>query len=88
MVLSGSGALPDVVAAGVLKPLNAKLGQACFQLGASSAAEVAVTFDKACADPSVLGRLEANPPAQLYGAPPARLKSVVKNPDTLKKLMI
>ncbi len=88
MVLSGSGALPDVVAAGVLKPLNAKLGQQCFQLGASSAAEVAVTFDKACADPSVLGRLEANPPAQLYGAPPARLKSVVKNPDTLKKLMI
>jgi serine/threonine-protein kinase len=88
MVLSGSGVLPDVIAAGVLKPLNAKLGQACFQLGASSAAEVAVTFDKACADPSVLGRLEANPPAQLYGAPPARLKSVVKNPDTLKKLMI
>jgi serine/threonine-protein kinase len=88
MVLSGSGAAPDVVAAGVLKPLNAKLGQACFQLGTSSGAEVAVTFDKACADPSVLGRLEANPPAQLYGAPPARLKSVVKNPDTLKKLMI
>jgi serine/threonine-protein kinase len=88
MVLSGSGVLPDVIAAGVLKPLNAKLGQTCFQLGASSAAEVAVTFDKACADPSVLGRLEANPPAQLYGAPPARLKSVVKNPDTLKKLMI
>ena len=88
MVLSGSGVLPDVIAAGVLKPLNAKLGQACFQLGASSATEVAVTFDKACADPAVLGRLEANPPAQLYGAPPARLKSVVKNPDTLKKLMI
>jgi hypothetical protein len=47
-----------------------------------------VNFDKACADPSIAGRLEANPPAQLYGAPPARLKSVVKNPDTLKKLMI
>jgi eukaryotic-like serine/threonine-protein kinase len=88
MVLSGSGALPDVVAAGVLKPLNAKLGQPCFQLGASAAGEIAVNFDKACADPAIAGRLEANPPAQLYGAPPARLKSVVKNPDTLKKLMI
>ena len=42
MVLSGSGAAPDVVAAGVLKPLNAKLGQQCFQLGASSGAEIAV----------------------------------------------
>ena len=88
MVLSGSGALPDVVAGSVLKALNAKLGQQCFQLGASTGAEVAVNFDKACADPSIAGRLEANPPAQLYGAPPARLKSVVKNPDTLKKLMI
>ncbi len=88
MLLSASGALPDVVAAGVLKPLNAKLGQQCFQLGASAGTEVAVSFDKACADPAVAGRLEANPPAQLYGAPPARLKSVIKNPETLKKLMI
>jgi eukaryotic-like serine/threonine-protein kinase len=88
MVLSGSGALPDIVAGGVLKALNAKLGQQCFQLGASAGAEIAVNFDKGCADPSIAGRLEANPPAQLYGAPPARLKSVVKNPDTLKKLMI
>jgi serine/threonine-protein kinase len=88
MVLSSSGAAQDVVAAGILKPLNAKLGHACFQLGASAGAELAVNFDKACADPSIAGRLEANPPAQLYGAPPARLKSVIKNPDTLKKLMI
>jgi tRNA A-37 threonylcarbamoyl transferase component Bud32 len=88
MVLSASGAAPDVVAAGILKPLNAKLGQQCFSLGASAGSEIAVNFDKACADPAIAGRLEANPPAQLYGAPPARLKSVVKNPDTLKKLMI
>ena len=88
MVLSASGAAPDAVAAGILKPLNAKLGHQCFQLGASAGTEIGVNFDKACADPSIAGRLEANPPAQLYGAPPARLKSVVKNPDTLKKLMI
>ncbi len=88
MVLSGSGAAQDGVAVGILKPLNAKLGQQCFQLGASAGAEIAVNFDQACADPSIAGRLEANPPAQLYGAPPARLKSVVKNPDTLRKLMI
>ena len=33
--LSGSGSAGDLVAVGVLKPLNAKLGQACFALGAS-----------------------------------------------------
>jgi len=49
---------------------------------------VTVGFDPACADPSIVGRLESNPPAALYAAPAARLKSVVKNPETLKKLSI
>jgi len=88
VVLAGAGAASDIVAGGVLKPLNAKLGQACFALGASSAGEVAVGFDQACAEPAVIGRLEANPPAALYAAPAARTKSVVKNPETLKKLAI
>jgi len=88
IVLAGPGAASDIVAGGILKPLNAKLGQACFSLGAVAGAEAAVTFDKACADASVLGRLETNPPAGLYAAPAARTKSVVKNPETLRKLMI
>jgi hypothetical protein len=49
---------------------------------------VSITFDKSCADPSVLGRLETNPPAGLYGAPPSRQKTVIKNPETLKKLTV
>jgi hypothetical protein len=36
----------------------------------------------------VLGRLESNPPAALYNAPAERQRAVIKNPDTLKKLMI
>jgi serine/threonine-protein kinase len=87
-VLAGPGAVQDILAAGVLRPLNAKLGQACFRVGASAAGELAVGFDPACADPSIVGRLESNPPAALYAAPAARLKSVVKNPETLKKLLI
>ena len=43
-------------------------------------------FDKRCADASVLNRFETNPPAGLYGAPPGRQKSVIKNPETLRKL--
>jgi serine/threonine-protein kinase len=86
--LAGSGAPGDLVANGVLRPLNAKLGQACFGLGAVAESRVTVLFDKSCADAAVLSRLETNPPASLYGAPPDRQKSVVKNPETLRKLTI
>jgi serine/threonine-protein kinase len=86
--LAGTGASADLVAAGVLKPLNAKLGQTCFSLGSVAAEQVAVIFDKACADASVLSRFDTNPPASLYGAPPGRQRTVVKNPETLRKLTI
>jgi hypothetical protein len=75
-----------VVASRILAPLNLKLGEQCFGLGASAGDEVSVTLAAKCADPAVLGRFETAPPAGLYGAPPSRQKSVVKNPDTLKKL--
>jgi tRNA A-37 threonylcarbamoyl transferase component Bud32 len=86
--LAGSGAAGDLIATGVLKPLNAKLGLACFSLGGIAGDQVTAVFDKRCADASVLSRLETNPPAGLYGAPAGRQKTVVKNPETLKKLMI
>ena len=82
------GAPADLVANGVLRPLNAQLGQACFSLGASAGDKVAVVLDKRCADPSVLSRLETNPPASLYGAPPGRQKAVIRNPEMLKKFAI
>jgi serine/threonine-protein kinase len=88
LVIAGSGPAQDVVAAGILKPLNAKLGEPCFALGATAGDEVGVTLAAKCADAAVLGRFETAPPASLYGAPPARQKSVVKNPETLKKLTV
>ena len=84
--IAGSDAAGDFAANAVLKPLNAKLGQACFALGASNLDQVSVLFDKGCADASVLSRFESNPPASLYEAPPGRQKAVTKNPETLKKL--
>ncbi len=86
--LAGSGAEGDVVAAGVLKPLNAKLGQACFALGPIAGSEVTVVFDKRCGEAPVLGRLETNPPAGLYGAPASRQKAVIKDPEKLRQLTI
>jgi eukaryotic-like serine/threonine-protein kinase len=88
MKLAGTGPVSDLVASGVLKPLNAQLGQACFSLGAATGERVVVSFDPSCSDASVLSRLETNPPAGLYGAPSGRQKAVVKDPEMLKKLMI
>ena len=86
--VAATGAPGDLVANGVLKPLNAKLGQACFALGAVNGDRVSVAFDKRCAEASVLNRLETNPPAGLYGAPLSRQKTVIKNPEMLRKLTI
>src|SRR4029450_291734 len=41
--LAGSGAESDLVAAGILKTLNAKLGQPCFALGQIAGEQVGVT---------------------------------------------
>ena len=84
--MSGAGVGSDLVANGVLKPLNAKLGQTCFTLGATSGDQVTVVFDQRCTDPAVLSRLESYPPAGLYGATPGRQKTVTRNPETLRKL--
>jgi hypothetical protein len=86
--LAGAGSPGDLVANGVLKPLNAKLGEACFALGSVSEDQVSVSFDARCASAAVLNKLETNPPAGLYGAPPGRQKSVIKNPETMRKLAI
>ena len=86
--LAGSGPVSDLVATGVLKPLNAQMGQTCFSLGTVAGNKVQVQFDAKCGDASILSRLETNPAAGLYGAPSARQNSVIKNPETLKKLMI
>jgi serine/threonine-protein kinase len=86
--VAASGPAGDIVAQELLPPLNAKLGQQCFALGATAGDQVTVKFDASCADASVLGRLETNPPAGLYNAPPARQKAVVANPDTRRKLML
>ncbi len=84
--LAGGGAIADIVAAEVLKPLNAKLGQPCFGIGAVQGDQVTIVFDGRCGEHPILARLETYPPAGLYGAPMGRRLAVVKNPDTLRKL--
>jgi hypothetical protein len=86
--LAGAGPLGERVAHDVLKPLNAKLGQDCFRLGAVAGDQVGIALDARCTDAAVLSRLESYPPAWLYAVPPGRQKSVTTNPETLRKLTI
>ena len=72
------GGASDLIAEYVLKPLNAKLGQACFVLGSVAGQSVNVSFAQACAQDSVRGKLETAPPAGLLAAPPSRSKAVLK----------
>ena len=86
--LAGNGPEGDLVAAGVLRALNAKLGQACFSLGPIAGDEVNVVFAPNCTEPAILARLETNPPAGLYGAPTGRQKALIKDPETLRRLVL
>ena len=86
--LGGEGTIGDLIAAAVLKPLNAKLGQECFSVRGIAGDQVSIAFDSRCTDAGVLSRLETNPPAGLYGAPPGRQRTVVKDPELLRKLTI
>jgi serine/threonine-protein kinase len=72
------GGASDLIAEYVLKPLNDKLGQACFVLGSVAGQSVNVSFAQACAQDSVRGKLETSPPAGLLSAPPSRSKAVLK----------
>ena len=87
--LSGGLANPaDIVQAGVLGPLNRKLGRQCFNVGGATSSEIVAAFEPGCSDPAVLSRLDSLPPAALIEAPQTRREAVVKNPETLKKISI
>ena len=72
------GGPSDLIAEAVLKPLNAKLGQACFTAAGAAGQDVNVSFEAACAAEAVRGKLETAPPAGLLVAPDARNKALRK----------
>ncbi|MBK7135727.1 MAG: serine/threonine protein kinase [Rhodocyclales bacterium] len=87
--LSGGLANPaELVQAGILKPLNHKLGKQCLNVGPGSGSEVTVMLEAGCKEAAILSRLDTLPPAALIEAPQSRREAVVKNPETLKKISI
>jgi len=70
------GNASELIAEGVQKPLNAKLGQSCLAPAGSAGQDVNLSFAAACAAEPVRGKLESAPPAGLIGAPEGRSKAL------------
>jgi serine/threonine-protein kinase len=84
-VAGGADAVPDLVAGSLLNPLNRKLGQTCFISKSSSATELLIDFDQACANPNMLARLDSLPPGALIDAPKPRIEEIVSDPARLRQ---
>lgn len=84
----GTTSLPDLVQAGILRPINRKLGKSCLNLTGTSGREVNINFDATCRDAATLVRLNTLPPAALFDAPGLRREDIIKNPETLRKLSV
>ena len=78
----------DLVANGILAPLNRKLGKTCLNVAGVNGAEVAVRYEASCGDPQTRARFGDLPPAALMTAPPTRREAVIRNPETLKRIQI
>jgi eukaryotic-like serine/threonine-protein kinase len=82
-----AGGGSEAIVRDIVRPLNAKLGDACFAVGANTLQRTDITFDARCAE-GLRARLESGPPAALYDAPPPRLRAIISNPKMRKKLMV
>jgi serine/threonine-protein kinase len=78
----------DLVAAGLVAPINQKLGKTCLNVTTKNGSEVTLAFEASCGAPETLGKLDALPAASLMTAPPPRRENVIRNAEKLKKISI
>ena len=70
----------------IIAPLNRKLGEDCFKLTSTHGTVVRIGFSSVNSMPALLERLDKVPPSSLATASPERLKRIVKDGNTLKKV--
>ena len=78
----------DLVAKGLVAPLNQKFGKTCLNVAGKNGNEVTLAFEAGCGAPETLGKLDALPAAALMTAPPPRRENVIRNQEKLKKFSI
>ncbi len=78
----------DLVAKGLVAPLNQKFGKTCLNVTGKNGSEVTLAFEASCNTPETLSKLDALPAAALMTAPPPRRENVIRNAEKLKKISI
>ena len=64
------GSAPDIVQDAVLRPLNAKMGEACFALAGANGSDVSVSLAPNCANAQMRTKMESGAPAGWKFTPP------------------
>ena len=78
----------ELVAAGIVAPINRKLGKTCLNVVGTDGSEVTVNFEPGCKAADTLAKFDALPPASFLTAPPSRREAVIRDPATLKRIQI
>jgi len=87
--ISGGLADPaDLVAKGLVAPLNQKFGKTCLNVTGRNDSEVSLAFEPTCGTPEILSKLDALPAAALMTAPPVRRDSIIRDPEKRRKISI
>lgn len=78
----------DLVASGIVVPINRKLGKTCFIVAGTNGAEVIINFEPGCKAADTMAKFDALPSASFLTAPSSRREAVIHNPATLKRIQI
>lgn len=75
-----------LVNSAVVKPLNTKFGERAFKLQAVEQGIVRVTFSSDKSPDEIDDAFNGKPPASLAGAPPERLRHIIRDDETMAKV--
>lgn len=84
----GRGNFLQLVNSTVVNPLNRKCGEECFKLLSAHGDMVKLRFNSRMNSKELAERFEGTPPASLSNAPPERLKTLIKDAETLHKVAV
>ena len=78
----------DLVASGIVAPVNRKLGKTCLNVAGTNGAEVTVNFEPGCKAADTMAKFDSLPSASFLTSPSSRREAVIHNPATLKRIQI
>jgi serine/threonine-protein kinase len=78
----------ELVASGIVAPINRKLGKTCLNVAGTNDGEVTLNFEPGCKAEDTWAKFDALPPASFLTAPASRRETIIRNPEKLKRIQI